>query len=116
MDVGDLNPTLIASYNEAIAKTLLEGPATGLLALKSGWGDLFAETLGVEIEIGGTPFSSLLTPSRFYSHREELRLFNSPGIMDLDVAIDMHRSFLIRGDVWDTIPVKNLEKIKQHSL
>ena len=37
MDVGDLNPTLIASYNEAIAKTLLEGPVTGLLALKSGW-------------------------------------------------------------------------------
>ena len=67
MEVSDLNPTLIASYNDAIAKTLMEGPATGLLALKSGWFDRFAETLGVEIEIGGTPFSSLPAPSRFYS-------------------------------------------------
>ena len=79
---------------------LVEQSPGGLFSFKPGWVHLLVNTLGLEVQLGGTPYANLPTPTPFWSPNSAMRQFSGLGASSLAYALGTYNILFVRSGTW----------------
>ena len=95
---------------DAIQPQVEQSPG-GLFSLKPGWVHLLVDTLGVEVQLGGTPYAALPAPTPFWSSDSAMSRFSDLGASSLGYALATYNRLFVRTDTWRDVSVGELEEL-----